>query len=93
MSKSLLDGAARSDSFEEVFDDDAPPKEGASIQRIRANSSIMKLRKLLVANRGEIREWWLFPLFFSPKTQDWSINSPANTCQLFVYAIDHREMI
>ncbi|CAK7238636.1 MAG: pyruvate carboxylase [Sporothrix thermara] len=54
MSKSLLDGAARSDSFEEVFDDDAPPKEGASIQRIRANSSIMKLRKLLVANRGEI---------------------------------------
>lgn len=51
----LLDGANK-DTFEEVFDDDAPPKEGASIQRIRANSSIMKLRKLLVANRGEIRE-------------------------------------
>lgn len=51
----LLDGAAK-EVFEEVFDDDAPPKESASIQRIRANSSIMKLRKLLVANRGEIRE-------------------------------------
>jgi hypothetical protein len=54
-SEPLLDGANK-DAFEEVFDDDAPPKEGASIQRIRANSSIMKLRKLLVANRGEIRE-------------------------------------
>ena len=55
-SEPLLDGAATKEVFEEVFDDDAPPKEGASIQRIRANSSIMKLRKILVANRGEIRE-------------------------------------
>ncbi|KIH94021.1 pyruvate carboxylase [Sporothrix brasiliensis 5110] len=50
----VLDSAAHKEAFAEVFDDDAPPKEGASIQRIRANSSIMKLRKLLVANRGEI---------------------------------------
>lgn len=50
--------AKKADAFEEVFDDDAPPKEGASIHRIRANSSIMKLRKILVANRGEIREFW-----------------------------------
>ncbi|KJR83375.1 pyruvate carboxylase [Sporothrix schenckii 1099-18] len=50
----VLDSAAHKEAFAEVFDDDASPKEGASIQRIRANSSIMKLRKLLVANRGEI---------------------------------------
>ena len=41
--------------YEDVFDDDAPA-EGKTIQRIRANSSIMQLRKILVANRGEIRE-------------------------------------
>lgn len=40
--------------YDDVFDDDAPPAEEKTIQRIRANSSIMQLRKILVANRGEI---------------------------------------
>lgn len=50
---SILAGAT-TDAFEDVFEDEEPPKEAASIQRIRANSTIMKLTKILVANRGEI---------------------------------------
>lgn len=36
------------DNYEEVFDDDGPPpKEAASVHRIRANSTIMQLKKIL----------------------------------------------
>ncbi|KAJ9164780.1 Pyruvate carboxylase [Coniochaeta hoffmannii] len=42
------------DKYEEVFEDEEAPKEPQSMQRIRANSSIMQLKKILVANRGEI---------------------------------------
>ncbi|EFW99765.1 pyruvate carboxylase [Grosmannia clavigera kw1407] len=51
--ESILAGAAV-DTFEDVFDEEEPPKEAPSIQRIRANSTIMRLTKILVANRGEI---------------------------------------
>lgn len=36
------------EKYEEVFDEDGPPpKEAASIHRIRANSTIMQLKKIL----------------------------------------------
>ncbi|OAA66993.1 pyruvate carboxylase [Niveomyces insectorum RCEF 264] len=51
----LLGGAVLPNDYEEAVDEDvSPQREGASLQRIRANSSIMNLRKILVANRGEI---------------------------------------
>ena len=40
-------------AIEEVIDD-ASPMEPHTIHRIRANSNIMQLKKILVANRGEI---------------------------------------
>ncbi|KAI1661286.1 pyruvate carboxylase [Daldinia decipiens] len=47
--------AAISAENEDVFEEDAaPPKGGKTAHHIRANSSIMHLKKLLVANRGEI---------------------------------------
>ncbi|KAI0394800.1 pyruvate carboxylase [Xylariaceae sp. FL0594] len=49
--------AAASNANEEVlFEDDVapPPKGGKTAHHIRANSSIMHLNKILVANRGEI---------------------------------------
>ncbi|KAK4149077.1 pyruvate carboxylase [Chaetomidium leptoderma] len=42
-------------NYEEVFEDDDVPKEAQTVHRIRANSTIMQLNKILVANRGEIR--------------------------------------
>ncbi|KAF3004709.1 pyruvate carboxylase [Neopestalotiopsis sp. 37M] len=39
---------------EDVFEEGMAPKEAQTIHHIRANSSIMQLKKLLVANRGEI---------------------------------------
>ncbi|KAI3398044.1 hypothetical protein diail_9907 [Diaporthe ilicicola] len=39
---------------EEVFEEGEAPKEAQTIHRIRANSTIMQLSKILVANRGEI---------------------------------------
>ncbi|KAI0136255.1 pyruvate carboxylase [Xylariales sp. AK1849] len=45
--------AAGSDS-EDVFEEGMAPKEAQTVHHIRANSSIMQLKKLLVANRGEI---------------------------------------
>ncbi|KAI0013526.1 pyruvate carboxylase [Xylariaceae sp. FL0662B] len=44
---------AESDN-EDVFEEGAAPKEAKTAHHIRANSSIMHLKKLLVANRGEI---------------------------------------
>ncbi|PNH44443.1 hypothetical protein VD0004_g3264 [Verticillium dahliae] len=42
-------------TFSDVFDDsDGDAPKGQSIHHIRANSSIMQLKKILVANRGEI---------------------------------------
>ncbi|UKZ51662.1 hypothetical protein TrVGV298_005424 [Trichoderma virens] len=43
-------------TFNDVFEDDDidEPKEAQTIHHIRANSSIMQLKKILVANRGEI---------------------------------------
>ncbi|KAM0281010.1 hypothetical protein ACHAQH_003739 [Verticillium albo-atrum] len=42
-------------TFSDVFDDsDGDVPKGQSIHHIRANSSIMQLKKILVANRGEI---------------------------------------
>ncbi|ROV97205.1 hypothetical protein VSDG_04791 [Cytospora chrysosperma] len=38
----------------EVFEEGDAPKESQTIHRIRANSTIMQLNKILVANRGEI---------------------------------------
>jgi hypothetical protein len=40
--------------FEDVFDDDAPPADPKTVHRIRANSSIMQLKKILGA-------WWKPP--------------------------------
>ncbi|KAF3762662.1 pyruvate carboxylase [Cryphonectria parasitica EP155] len=39
--------------YDEVFEDDAPKQE-RTVHRMRANSSIMQVNKILVANRGEI---------------------------------------
>ncbi|KAL2183851.1 pyruvate carboxylase [Thermothelomyces heterothallicus CBS 203.75] len=39
---------------EEVFEEGDAPKEAQTVHRIRANSTIMQLNKILVANRGEI---------------------------------------
>ncbi|KAL2147746.1 hypothetical protein VTI28DRAFT_7098 [Corynascus sepedonium] len=39
---------------EEVFEEGDAPKEAQTVHRIRANSTIMKVNKILVANRGEI---------------------------------------
>lgn len=39
---------------EDVFEEGMAPKEAQTVHHIRANSSIMHLKKLLVANRGEI---------------------------------------
>ncbi|KAI2640386.1 pyruvate carboxylase [Hypomontagnella submonticulosa] len=48
--------AAATQNDEDVFDadEDTGPKEAKTAHHIRANSSIMHLKKLLVANRGEI---------------------------------------
>lgn len=40
---------------EEVFEE-GEPKEARTVHRMRANSTIMQVNKILVANRGEIRE-------------------------------------
>lgn len=40
--------------FEEEVFEDGPPKEAKTIHRMRANSTIMQINKILVANRGEI---------------------------------------
>ncbi|KAK0624743.1 pyruvate carboxylase [Bombardia bombarda] len=42
------------DKYEDVFEEEDAPKEQQTIHRIRANSTIMQLNKILVANRGEI---------------------------------------
>ncbi|KAK8027654.1 pyruvate carboxylase [Apiospora marii] len=39
---------------DDVFEEGMAPKEAQTVHHIRANSSIMQLKKLLVANRGEI---------------------------------------
>ncbi|KAL2112793.1 hypothetical protein VUR80DRAFT_6514 [Thermomyces stellatus] len=41
-------------TFHEVFDEEENNKEVQTVHRIRANSSIMQVKKILVANRGEI---------------------------------------
>ncbi|KFX91551.1 hypothetical protein O988_07708 [Pseudogymnoascus sp. VKM F-3808] len=38
----------------EVFEESSDERQSQSIQHIRANSSIMQMKKILVANRGEI---------------------------------------
>lgn len=43
---------------EEVFEE-GEPKEARTVHRMRANSTIMQVNKILVANRGEIREFQL----------------------------------
>ncbi|KAK3990350.1 pyruvate carboxylase [Cladorrhinum sp. PSN332] len=42
------------DKYEDVFEEGDVPKEAQTVHRIRANSTIMQLNKILVANRGEI---------------------------------------
>ncbi|KAH8602633.1 pyruvate carboxylase-like protein [Bisporella sp. PMI_857] len=44
-------------TYGEVFDDGPDTKVPQTVHRIRANSSIMQLKKILVANRGEIRNY------------------------------------
>ena len=46
--------AHRGDQYAEIFEDGHAPHAHGVHQRIRANSSIMHLEKVLVANRGEI---------------------------------------
>jgi len=41
-------------NYEDVFEEGDIPKEAQTVHRIRANSTIMQLNKILVANRGEI---------------------------------------
>ncbi|KAK9418557.1 putative Pyruvate carboxylase [Seiridium unicorne] len=45
---------AAGEDTEDVFEEGQAPKKSQNIHHIRANSSIMQLKKLLVANRGEI---------------------------------------
>lgn len=45
---------AENDKYAELFDDGHSGTEHSVHQRIRANSTIMELKKILVANRGEI---------------------------------------
>jgi len=45
---------SKTDQYAEVFDEGHDPRAHGVHQRIRANSSIMHLNKILVANRGEI---------------------------------------
>jgi len=48
-------------AYSEVFDESmSDSKLPQTVHRIRANSSIMQLKKILVANRGEIRKFGLF---------------------------------
>jgi pyruvate carboxylase len=51
--KSLKERAG-GDHDENVFEDGMAPKEAQTVHHIRANSSIMQVKKILVANRGEI---------------------------------------
>jgi len=41
-------------AYSEVFEEGKDSQQSQTIHRIRANSSIMQLKKILVANRGEI---------------------------------------
>jgi pyruvate carboxylase len=41
-------------TYSEVFEEGSDLKQAQTIHRIRANSTIMQLKKILVANRGEI---------------------------------------
>jgi len=41
-------------TYSEVFEEGSDLKQAQTVHRIRANSSIMQLKKILVANRGEI---------------------------------------
>ncbi|KAK4132358.1 pyruvate carboxylase [Trichocladium antarcticum] len=43
-------------NYEEAVEEGGAPKEARTVHRIRANSTIMQLNKILVANRGEIRK-------------------------------------
>lgn len=49
---------------EEVFEE-GEPKEARTVHRMRANSTIMQVNKILVANRGEIREFEITRSFWS----------------------------
>jgi pyruvate carboxylase len=42
--------------YNEVFEDAADSSTVRTIHRVRANSTIMHLNKIMVANRGEIRK-------------------------------------
>ncbi|KAK8088575.1 pyruvate carboxylase [Apiospora hydei] len=52
--KDLKAGGPEGAVDEDVFEEGMAPKEAQTVHHIRANSSIMQLKKLLVANRGEI---------------------------------------
>lgn len=49
-------------AYSEVFEDGIDIVQPQTIHRIRANSSIMQLKKILVANRGEIRELFYYQI-------------------------------
>lgn len=51
----MADNQDNQDNREEVFEE-GEPKEARTVHRMRANSTIMQVNKILVANRGEIRE-------------------------------------
>jgi hypothetical protein len=46
------------DKFEEAVSDGEAPKEAQSISRIRANSSIMQLKKILGRCSPSVRDVW-----------------------------------
>ncbi|KAK8126007.1 uncharacterized protein PG998_001766 [Apiospora kogelbergensis] len=52
--KDLKAAGAEAAVEEDVFEEGMAPKEAQTVHHIRANSSIMQLKKILVANRGEI---------------------------------------
>lgn len=52
--KDLKAAGAQAAVEEDVFEEGMAPKEAQTVHHIRANSSIMQLKKILVANRGEI---------------------------------------
>ncbi|KXX80794.1 Pyruvate carboxylase [Madurella mycetomatis] len=49
-----MEAEALTNKYEDVFEEGEVPKEAQTVHRIRANSTIMQLNKILVANRGEI---------------------------------------
>lgn len=70
--------------FEEEVFEDGPPKEAKTIHRMRANSTIMQINKIL----GELPPWGPMPLFEDGVSErgllsrSWlTLNAPPRSCK------------